>query len=146
MNNVIPSIVVACDGSDQALQAAKMSAELAKSTGYTLKLLSVFPESKAERIVISGVSPSDLEYEQKDYGRKVFDAAKKVVSGKLNPTEETLLKGDPADEIIEYLDANPGTHLVLGRRGHSAVRSLTLGSVSEKVVRHATGPVPVVSA
>ncbi|SIS90534.1 universal stress protein [Neptunomonas antarctica] len=146
MNNAIPSIVVACDGSDQALQAAKMAAELAKATGYTLKLLSVFPESKAERMVISGVSPSDLEEEQKDYGRKVFDAAKKVVSGKLNPTEEILLKGDPAHAIIEYLDANPGTHLVLGRRGHSAVRSLTLGSVSEKVVRHATVPVTVVSA
>jgi nucleotide-binding universal stress UspA family protein len=74
----------------------------------------------------------------------VFDAAKEAVS-KLDPIEEILLKGDPAHEIIEYLEANPGTHLVLGRRGHSAVRSLTLGSISEKVIRHATGPVTVVS-
>jgi nucleotide-binding universal stress UspA family protein len=144
MANVTPSIVVACDGSDQSLQAAKMAAELAKATGRPLKLLSVFPGSKVERMVISGVPPSDLEEEQKNYGRKVFDAAKEAVS-KLDPIEEILLKGDPAHEIIEYLEANPGTHLVLGRRGHSAVRSLTLGSVSEKVVRHATGPVTVVS-
>ncbi|WP_228706173.1 universal stress protein [Marinobacter sp. LV10R520-4] len=75
----------------------------------------------------------------------MFDAAKEAVSGKLDPTEEILLKGDPAHEIIEYLEANPSTHMVLGRRGHSAVRSLTLGSVSEKVIRHATGPVTVVS-
>jgi nucleotide-binding universal stress UspA family protein len=146
MANNNSSIMVACDGSDQSLQAAKIAAELAQATGHPLKLLSVFPESKAERMVISGVSPSDLEKEQKDYGRKVFDAAKEAVNGKPDPTEEILLKGDPAHEIIEYLQANPGTHLVLGRRGHSAVRSLTLGSVSEKVVRHATGPVTVVSA
>jgi len=63
----------------------------------------------------------------------VFDAAKEAVSGKLDSTEETLLKGDPAHEIIEYLEANPSTHMVLGGRGHSAVRSLTLGSVSEKL-------------
>ncbi len=145
MAKVTPSIVVACDGSDQSLQAAKMAAELAKATGHPLKLLSVFPGSKFERGVIRGVPPSDFEEEQKDYGRKVFDAAKEAVSGKLDPTEEILLKGDPAHEIIEYLEANPGTHMVLGRRGHSAVRSLTLGSVSEKVIRHATGPVTVVS-
>ncbi len=145
MANVTRSIVVACDGSKQSLHAAEMAAELAKATGHPLKLLTVFPGSKAERLVISGVWPSDLEEEQKHYGQEVFEAAKKALSGKADPTEEILLKGDPAHEIIEYLGANPGTHLVLGRRGHSAVRSLTLGSISEKVVRHATGPVTVVS-
>ncbi|WP_345544313.1 universal stress protein, partial [Streptomyces chitinivorans] len=59
--------------------------------------------------------------------------------------EEILLQGEPAHKIIEYLEANPDTHLVLGRRGHSVVERLTLGSISEKVVRHATGPVTVVS-
>jgi nucleotide-binding universal stress UspA family protein len=145
MTNVTPNIVVACDGSDQSLQAAKMGAELAKATGHAFKLLSVFSGSKAEQMVISGVTHSDLERQQKDYARKVFDAAKEAMSGKLDPTEEILLTGDPAHEIIEYMKAHPGTHLVLGRRGHSAVRSLTLGSISEKVIRYATGPVTVVS-
>lgn len=42
------SIVVACDGSEHSLHAAKMAAELAKATGNSLKLLTVFPGSKAE--------------------------------------------------------------------------------------------------
>ncbi|WP_152204900.1 universal stress protein [Marinobacter changyiensis] len=146
MANVTSSIVVACDGSEESLHAAKMAAELSKATGHPLKLLTVFPGSKVERMVISGVWPSDLEEEQKDFGRKVFDAVKEAVRGQADPTEEILLKGEPAHEIIEYLQANPGIHLVLGRRGHSMVRSLTLGSISEKVVRHATGPITVVSA
>lgn len=145
MANITQSIVVACDGSEQSLNAVKMAAELSEATGQPLKLLTVFPGTKVERMVISGVWPSDIEKEQEEFGRKVFDAAKEAVSGKAEPAEEVLLKGDPAHAIIEYLEANPGTHMVLGRRGHSALRSLTLGSVSEKVVRHATGPVTVVS-
>ncbi|MFT6896243.1 MAG: nucleotide-binding universal stress UspA family protein [Paraglaciecola sp.] len=145
MANVTPSIVVACDGSDQSLQAAKMAADLAKASGHPLKLLSVFPDTKVEALVISGVQHSDVIAEQKNYGREVFDAAKEAMGGKVSPSEEILLKGDPAKEIIEYLQANQGAHLVLGRRGHSMVRSLTLGSISEKVIRHATGPVTVVS-
>ncbi|MCL7944202.1 universal stress protein [Marinobacter sp. ATCH36] len=145
MTNVTKNIVVACDGSEQSSHAAKMAADLAKATGHPLKLLTVFPGSKAERLIISGVWPSDLEEEQKNYGRKVFDAAKEAVSGIADPSEEILLKGDPAHEIIEYLQEHPGSHMVLGRRGHSTLRSLTLGSISERVVRHATGPVTVVS-
>jgi nucleotide-binding universal stress UspA family protein len=145
MANVTESIVVACDGSDQSLQAAKMAANLAQATGHPLKLLSVFPESKVETLVLSGVQHSDVMEEEKNYGREVFDAAKEAMGDKAIPSEEILLKGDPAREIIEYLQANSGTHLVLGRRGHSMVRSLTLGSISEKVIRHANGPVTVVS-
>ncbi|MFQ3235996.1 MAG: nucleotide-binding universal stress UspA family protein [Paraglaciecola sp.] len=145
MVNVTPSIVVACDGSKQSLRAAKMAANLAKVTGHPLKLLSVFPDAKIEVLVINGVPHRDIEQEQKNYEREVFDAANKAMEGKVRPTQEIGLKGDPAREIIEYLAANPGIHLVLGRRGHSMLRSLTLGSVSEKVIRHATGPVTVVS-
>ncbi|WP_278350329.1 universal stress protein, partial [Marinobacter nauticus] len=76
---------------------------------------------------------------------KAFDAAKQAVSGIVEPAEEVLLKGDPAKEIVEYLDEHPGSHMFLGRRGDSTLRSLTLGSVSEKVVRHAHRPVTVVS-
>lgn len=144
MGTVTPSIVVACDGSDHSLHAAKVAAGLAKATGQPLKLLTVFPGSRVERLVISGVWPSDIEGEAEDYGRKVFDAVKEALSGVVDPAEEILLKGDPAKEIIDHLEKHPGDHVVMGRRGHSLVSRLTLGSISEKVVRHATGPVTVV--
>ncbi|NMT64226.1 universal stress protein [Marinobacter orientalis] len=139
------SIVVACDGSEHSLHAAKMAADLAKATGQPLKLLAVFPGTKVEQLVVTGVWPTELEEEAKDYGRKVFKTVRESVSGIVEPKEDVLLQGEPAKEIIEYLENHPGTHMVLGRRGHSMVRSLTLGSTSEKVVRHANGPVTVVS-
>lgn len=140
-----PSIVVACDGSEQSSKAAKMAAEFAQALGCPLKLLTVFPGSRAERLIISGVWPADIEQEQKDYGKKVFDAAKTALGGQTDAAEQILLRGDPAHEITEYIKDHPGTHMVLGRRAHSLISSLTLGSVSEKVIRHAKGPVTVVS-
>lgn len=145
MAKATPCFVVACDGSEQSTHAAKMAADLAKATGHPLKLLSVFPGSRAQKLIISGVRPDELEEKEEKYARDVFDGARKAVSEIVDPSEVVLLIGEPAHEIIEYLEANPGAHLVLGRRGHSMVRSLTLGSISEKVIRHATGPVTVVS-
>lgn len=138
------SIVVACDGSDQSLSAAKMAADLADATGHPLKLLAVSPYSQTEALVIAGYEQTKVDAAKEQYGRKVFDATKEALGGRADSSEEILLSGDPAHEIIEYMHANPGIHLVVGRRGYSAVRSLTLGSVSEKIVRHATGPVTVV--
>lgn len=139
------NVVVACDGSEHSLQAAKMAANLAKALEQPFKLLTVFPGSQAERLVIGGVWPKDVDQKQKEFGESAFNAAQKAVSDIIEPSEQVLLRGDPAHEIIEYLEDHPGTHMVLGRRGHSQVRSLTLGSISEKVLRHAKGPVTVVS-
>ncbi|MCK0163187.1 universal stress protein [Marinobacter sp. S6332] len=145
MPKVTSGFVVACDGSNHSVEAARMAAGLAKATGQSLKLLSVFPSARLERLIIGGVTPENIDAEVESFGREAFDAVKEAVRGTTDPAEEILLRGDPAKEILEYLEANAGAHLVLGRRGHSLVRSLTLGSISEKVVRHATGPVTVVN-
>jgi nucleotide-binding universal stress UspA family protein len=145
MANANSVIVAACDGSEHSSQAAKMAAELARATGRQLKLLTVFPHTKLERMIVRGTWSSDLDQEEQEYARKVFDTAKQAIGSDASVAEEILLQGEPAHKIIEYLESNPDTHLVLGRRGHSVVERLTLGSISEKVVRHATGPVTVVS-
>lgn len=59
--------------------------------------------------------------------------------------EELVVLGDPAEEIINYVDNHPKALVVMRRRGLSAMKSLLLGSVSEKVMRHARGAVTLVS-
>lgn len=142
MSNQTPCIVVACDGSEHSIRAAKMGENLANALNQPLKLMAIFPGTKAERLVFTGVWPADIEQEQKDFGEKAFKAAKEVI--KVDPAEEIVLRGDPIGEISDYLEEHPGVHMVLGRRGNSMARSLTLGSISEGVVRHAKGPVTVV--
>ncbi len=122
-----------------------MAARVCQSDEPATQTACRLPRYQAERLIVSGIPQSDIDEQASEYGRKAFDAAKQAVSGIVEPAEEVLLKGDPAKEIVEYLDEHPGSHMFLGRRGDSTLRSLTLGSVSEKVVRHAHRPVTVVS-
>lgn len=53
--------------------------------------------------------------------------------------------GDPANEVIGYVGEHPKALVVMGRRGLSPIQSLLMGSVSEKVARHAQGAVTLVN-
>ncbi len=52
---------------------------------------------------------------------------------------------NPALGILHYLERNPVDALVMGSHGHSALGRFFLGSVTEKVVRHARCPVLTVA-
>jgi nucleotide-binding universal stress UspA family protein len=56
--------------------------------------------------------------------------------------ERTIVEGVPADSVI---DASSDAELiVVGTRGHGAVATLVLGSVSHQIARHAPCPVVLV--
>ena len=57
-----------------------------------------------------------------------------------------MLRGDPVDEIVAYADTVDADLIVVGSRGHGAVASALLGSVSRGVLREARRPVLVVRA
>ena len=51
-----------------------------------------------------------------------------------------LLRGDPVDEIVAYADTVDADLIVVGSRGHGAVASALLGSVSRGILREARRP------
>jgi nucleotide-binding universal stress UspA family protein len=51
--------------------------------------------------------------------------------------EKTVMKGDPAEVIINYAKEGDSDMIVIGSRGLGGVKGLMLGSVSSKVC-HAT--------
>jgi len=57
-----------------------------------------------------------------------------------------LLEGPPYQELIEYADRQSMDMIVMGMRGHGLVRTLLLGSTTDRVVRHTPCPVLVVSS
>lgn len=59
-------------------------------------------------------------------------------------TDIEIRQGDPADEILDVEAAANATMTLLGSRGHSRLRRLLLGSVTEDVVANANGNVMVV--
>ena len=59
-------------------------------------------------------------------------------------TKTEILRGDPVDEIVAYADSIDADLIVVGSRGHGALTSALLGSVSRGVLHEARRPVLVV--
>jgi len=58
--------------------------------------------------------------------------------------ESRTRSGDPVDEIVAYADSVDADVLVLGSRGHGAIASALLGSVSQGVLHETRRRVLVV--
>ena len=58
--------------------------------------------------------------------------------------ESVILRGITAEEIIGFAEKNDIDLIVIGTHGLTGIKRFLLGSVAEKVVRHATNSVLVV--
>jgi nucleotide-binding universal stress UspA family protein len=141
----IDEIAVPVDGSEGSSRAAEFAARLAAATGKPLRLLYVFPATPMALIGLASMSAEHIKQAEADASREIFAKARAAIADAGVDSNETILLGDPAHELIGYVNQNPKSMLVMGRRGLSKIQSLLLGSVSEKVARHAHGAVTLVN-
>ena len=72
------------------------------------------------------------------------EAAQKLQEAELEAIIE-VLERSPADAILGVADIRQCDPIVMGSRGHEALASLLLGSVSHRVLAHAQVPLMIVS-
>ena len=118
------SVLVAMDGSEDSFQAVRflLSLPLPRPT----KVSAVFTEPQAES------------------GNKVLERAATQLDDKVTRVTRSTATGNPADEIVATAAAHDTDLVLVGARGHGGMARLLLGSVSEKVLRDARGPVLIV--
>jgi len=135
-------ILLAVDGSEHSLHAAKEAGDLARAM-----------KSEILRIVVAfdGIPP----YLGEPNLQQAIDARMKEANMILQKAQDTvgkipgeihteLIEGSPAEAIISVAKTRETTVIVMGSRGLSAIAGLVLGSTSHKVVSHATCPVLIV--
>lgn len=144
MSNEFEEIVVPVDGSEGSQRAAEFAARLARATGSALKLLYVFQATPGHLMSMARLEREDVDRIKKQAASEAFASVHKALGNDGDDAKEEVLIGDPAAEIVQYINARPKALVVMGRRGMSRMETLLMGSVSEKVVRHAAGPVTVV--
>ncbi|MDN5697830.1 MAG: universal stress protein [Rubrobacter sp.] len=151
MSALPTTILLATDGSDEAVSAARTAAELCGKIGSELHVVHVGPQG---RFIGTEVGPvffdayqeeEDLQKRLDEQSRKLLDEqVEKIETEGVTVTETHLGVGNQADNIVRLAEEIGADTIVMGSRGLGGVRRALMGSVSEDVVRHAHCPVLVV--
>jgi nucleotide-binding universal stress UspA family protein len=146
MSEHIKEILVPVDGSENSIRAARFAMEMAQAMGIGVRLFYVFPAASVEIIGMAGMSRADIDQAAQASAQRAFDQTREGLGDDLiDKVEQETSIGDPAEEIIRYTEDDHTVLVVIGRRGLSRMKSLMLGSVSDKVIRHAQSPVTVIT-
>jgi nucleotide-binding universal stress UspA family protein len=134
-------IVLGIDGSDHAVKAATVAAELAKAVGAEVLVLHVLERMAASK----GGPATDLEL-PRDAASLVETAAARLKEDGIKTTEKvvTAPSGRVVPEILGAAEEAGADLIVVGSRGLSDFSGLLIGSVSHKLIQHANCPVLVV--
>jgi nucleotide-binding universal stress UspA family protein len=131
-------ILVAYDGSVQARHALEWTPQLDREA--TVTVISVAPALEATAPIADAIDPSSGV----DVHRRQLDEAVALLDSFGISADVLLATGNPAEEIINAAADGRFDVIVLGIRGMGAVRRFLIGSVADRVVRHASVPVLVV--
>jgi nucleotide-binding universal stress UspA family protein len=133
-------VLIATDGSDHALKAAELGAELAiKMDGAELHILAVAHYEPSQEVELRQFARSEhLDGSPLSAAHALAqghaERARLQAEAKGAKTIKTsVATGDPAEEILAYLTANAIDAVVVGRRGKGRIAGLLLGSVSQKL-------------
>jgi nucleotide-binding universal stress UspA family protein len=141
-------ILLASDGSEDALKAAAFVADLARKYGSQVTVLHVF-NMPISPVAFVGAPGIELDAPMMDQYADDVQAAVARRTGRVLEEagveyDTRLEKGHPADRIVEVAEEGHYDLIVLGSRGLSEFKRFLLGSVSDRVSHHAHCPVLIV--
>jgi nucleotide-binding universal stress UspA family protein len=139
----VPGIVVGIDGSAAADAALAFALEEAKLRQLPLRIVYAWEVPAIEYAGASFMPTPDLASSAEHEADAVLARAAAAVGPDPGIHVETAaVHGHAATVLVEQ--AQDATLLVVGTRGHGALATLVLGSVSQAVVHHCTVPLAIV--
>ena len=134
-------ILVPLDGSEISEAILPEIEKLASAFGASICLLHVVPP-----VIVSGSIEAVVQYEtitlaSTKEGEAYLRKIEKRLKGKGFTVESHLQQGNEAQRILEQCDQEDIGLIAMSTHGRSGVSRWLLGSVAEKVVRHATKPI-----
>lgn len=134
-------IAVAVDGSANAFRAAQHAILLAQHLPDAhLEVIFVVDYNKVKDERLLSQSPESLTVHRE----KKVNPVRELAQAAGVELKMTTLKGNPSHEIIKYVKEYAIDQLVIGSRGLNTLQEMVLGSVSHKVMKHASCPVTIV--
>jgi nucleotide-binding universal stress UspA family protein len=143
------TIIVASDGSDQALRAGVSGLALFNSADRVIVVTVV--DGTYHALTESDLHDSasstrrrrspNLRDEQMAEGERAVERTSRALSRTVEPR---VIEGNPGIALSELANELSADAIVMSSRGHGAIRRAVLGSVSDYVVRHSPCPILIV--
>ncbi|MFT4585099.1 MAG: nucleotide-binding universal stress UspA family protein [Gammaproteobacteria bacterium] len=155
MTDNVSKILLATDGSEGSLRAARFAGSIARPLGAQVTILTAHDN---DLLVLNSMGPSVwpgavpdtlLNFEEvkaateKQTESTTIAQARKAL-GDLTRIDTVQMWGHTAEAICNYATENGFDLIVIGSRGRSAFSRLLLGSISSQVSQHSSCPVTIV--
>lgn len=137
-------ILIATDGSAPSTEALEFGLDLAADEDATAIVVHVVPSLDTPPVGGFGISSGIAVHHVTDDERALLAEAADLAETRGVDVETELLRGPTAAEIVAFADAKDVDLIVVGSRGHGALTTALLGSVSLGVLRHTSRPVLIV--
>lgn len=127
LDGTMGHIIVPLDGSALAESILPHAVALAKALEAKVQLVRATPDGKADA-------------DERDHLERL---AERIRGEGVTDVEGMVLHGDPATAIVDLTHEYPDALVAMTTHGRSGVGRWVIGSVTDRVVRHAAGPVLV---
>jgi nucleotide-binding universal stress UspA family protein len=144
---VYRKVLLLLDGSELAEVVFHYAQKLSGRLGVDLELLHVASAQEAEQLPMRRAYIEHMaellctSAEETGSTEPTADALAQCVQAR-----GTVVVGDPAEEILEYIEANDVDLVMMSSHGRSGIKSFSLGAVANKVVHASKVPVWLVPA
>ena len=133
-------IILAVDGSEQSYEAARGLSGLAHADEVTVLTVASVP-GLAYPTIGAGIAKDlsmQVEVALREEGAKLLERVVSLLPPNPGPVKKVLQLGDPAEIIIGMAEARQANLIVLGARGLGTIKEHMFGSVSHRVMTHAS--------
>lgn len=138
-------VLLAVDGSDYSYEAARALAHFKRADKLTVLHAMDVPTPMYPTVVpeVARDIYQTVERGMREEGERLLNRIASLLPLHVGPVTKRLEIGKPANLILAAAEEQVDL-IVMGARGVSQIRELTLGSVSHQVITHAPCPVLVV--
>jgi universal stress protein A len=140
----VKKILCPIDFSNSSLEALRVSSELARHFSSELTVIHVVqpvPVLAAGQVEPGAFCVPSYQQEMEVASMKLLQKHIDNLAVEGLTARPVVVLGDPADMIVQIAEDEKADLIVIATRGQSGIKRLIIGSVTEKVVRHAVTPV-----
>lgn len=131
-------VLIPTDGSTGTAHVAMQGIDLAERYGGDVHVIHVVDTGG----LLSESSDTREKLERE--GQRAVSKVEAMARAHKVPVETAIREGEPAEEILNYADEIQADIIVAGTHGRTGVKRHLIGSVAERLVRHATCPVTTI--